>query len=204
MGWLIVFLLFWFSLMLFFTVYYKDLKTHLGSNNLKKELDKLPKDKYLVIDKVVIKSKDGVYHKIDGVVISKYGIFVIKLKNYDGIIKANINDNAWEVNKNNKNKFITNGIKENNVNINALFELTGLSNVFVSIVAFSNSSKIISDYSLVTQICYIDNLILQYNKEVLNNNIFDIKNIILNADMSHELKKDMDDNDEINTNEVNK
>ena len=193
MGWLLIFLIFWLSLLMFFTVYYKELKTYLGGSVLKKELDKLPKDKYLVIEDIILEDSNKEKYKIDAVILSRYGIFVVKLKNVSGMIKANSNDNAWEVTKNKKMKYITNGIKENEKNIKVLSELLNMNNIFVSIVGFSNNTKIYSDSNFITQINYIDNLIMLYNREVLNVNLFDLKNIIVNADIKSELKRDLEE-----------
>lgn len=38
---------------------------------------------------------DGNFCEMDNVIINKYGIFVIEVKNYSGVIKGGINDKSW-------------------------------------------------------------------------------------------------------------
>ena len=63
--------------------YYKKFIGMAGEFWVKRELKKLS-DEYLVINDIMIKTKDGITHQIDHVVISKHGIFVIETKQYNG------------------------------------------------------------------------------------------------------------------------
>lgn len=71
-----------------------QLKGVLGEQNTAAILSLLDRDKYHVINNVVLQS--GNYtSQIDHVVVSDYGIFVIETKNYKGWIVGNENDEYW-------------------------------------------------------------------------------------------------------------
>ena len=58
-------------------VFYKKIRGFMGEFWTKLELNKLPKDKYIVLNDILIKSNNGT-SQIDHIVISKFGIFVIE------------------------------------------------------------------------------------------------------------------------------
>ena len=87
-------------------VYSKKLIGMAGEFWVKRELKKLSKE-YLVINDVMVKTKDNNTHQIDHIVISKYGIFVIETKQYNGYIKGNDYDKRWMI-KSGKRKFYVN------------------------------------------------------------------------------------------------
>ena len=88
----------------------------------KKPLNKLPKDKYIVFNDIMIKNEKGT-HQIDHIVLSNYGIFVIEMKNYYGLIKGKEYDNKWcQYLGKNKNYFL-NSIHQNYGHIKTLSEL---------------------------------------------------------------------------------
>lgn len=64
-------------------VYYKKFIGMAGEFWVKRELKKLSKE-YLIIDDVMVKTKNNYTHQIDHIVKSKYGIFVIETKQYNG------------------------------------------------------------------------------------------------------------------------
>ena len=176
MHWLIFWLCFWLALILFLTVYYKDVKTYLGDLELKKELDKLPKDKYMVINKVMIKDDNGKKTEIDSIILSKYGIFVIKLMKKNGTIEVYEQQNAWKVIKNGKESFISNLIVENNNNIKLISKLLNIDpKYFISIICFPNKTKIITNNNYITQIDYLNYLISQITNPILNINLILLK-----------------------------
>lgn len=57
-------------------------------------LSRLPKDQYMSMHNVMLKTARGT-SQIDHVVISVYGIFVIEVKNYAGWITGKENSNQW-------------------------------------------------------------------------------------------------------------
>ena len=77
-------------------VLYKKIIGLAGEHWVKRELKKLPDD-YLVLNNLMFKTEDGHTHQVDHVVVSKYGIFVIETKQFNGYIKGNDYDKTWEV-----------------------------------------------------------------------------------------------------------
>lgn len=61
------------------TIYNKKIIGWFREHWTKKALNKLPKDKYIIINNVFIATKSGTY-QIDHVIVSKYGIFSIETK----------------------------------------------------------------------------------------------------------------------------
>lgn len=69
-------------------VNYKKWIGVVGEFWVKRELKKLSSE-YKVINGVMIKTSDDFTHQIDHVAVSKYGIFVIETKQYNGFISGN-------------------------------------------------------------------------------------------------------------------
>lgn len=82
---------YWLPLVLIWvipTLIYPKIVGKAGEFWRKKELEQLPKDKYIVLNDIMLKDAEGT-HQIDHVVLSKYGIFIIEVKNYGGLIRGN-------------------------------------------------------------------------------------------------------------------
>ena len=75
-------------------IYYPKFRGFMGEFWVKSELDKLPKGEYIVLNNIMIKDENGT-HQIDHLVLSQFGIFVIEMKNYYGLIKGKDFDNKW-------------------------------------------------------------------------------------------------------------
>ena len=105
-----------------------------GEYYAKGELKKLNKDEYKVINDVFIDS--GEYtSQIDHIVVSKYGIFVIETKQYNGIIRGNQYDQKWVRRLKKKDIYYTNPFRQNAGHIKTLSNVLGLDEkVFHSIV----------------------------------------------------------------------
>ena len=65
-----------------------------GEHWTKKELTKLPKSEYTILNNIIIHSNNA-YHQIDHIVVSGYGIFCIETKQYNGYITGNKYDKYW-------------------------------------------------------------------------------------------------------------
>lgn len=65
-----------------------------GEHWTKQILRKLPKEQYIVLNDLLLQD-DNYTHQIDHLVISKYGLFVIETKQYNGFIKGNKYDKQW-------------------------------------------------------------------------------------------------------------
>ena len=102
-------------------------------------------------------------HQIDHIVVSKYGIFVIEMKNYYGLIIGDDYKDKWTQYLG-KNKYnFKNPIHQNYGHIKALEKILNLNNnIFISLVCFSNQTKIrVNSQSIVVQ---LDNLIRTIKK----------------------------------------
>ena len=150
----------------------------------KQSLDKLPKDKYIIINDVFIET-NGYTHQIDHVIVSKYGIFSIETKQYNGFITGNKYDKNW-IRHVGKNKYYyTNPIRQNYGHVKALSELLDIdeSKIYNVVCIPSRAKlKIEHDGELVRYDTVVDK-ILSYKVEVINNvdeivNTIKSKNII--------------------------
>lgn len=133
---------------------------------------------YIVLNDIMIRSSKGT-HQIDHIIISKFGIFVIEMKNYFGLIIGDENKNKWIQYLGSNKYYFNNPIHQNYGHIKALQELLNLSeNKFVSIVCFSNQVQLKVNVKNVTQLDFINKLIQSYSEKIINENIIKIKNLI--------------------------
>lgn len=161
-------------------IYYPKIRGFMGEFWVKSELIKLPKDKYVVLNDIMIKDEKGT-HQIDHLVLSKYGIFVIEMKNYYGLIKGKEFDNKWcQYLGKNKSYFI-NPIHQNYGHIKSLANLLSLDDkYFISVICFSNQANIdVKSSSIVTQVNYLKSEILKYKELIIDNDIKELSNIII-------------------------
>lgn len=164
-----------FILTIFMKKIYKNFRGYMGEFWVRKELNKLPKEKYIILNNIMIMTSFGT-HQIDHIVISKFGIFVIEVKNYYGLILGDEYKDKW-IQYLGKNKYyFNNPIHQNYGHIKALEEILNIKeNNFISIICISNQAKVKVKSKNVTQLDLLNNLIKSYNKEILSENINDIK-----------------------------
>ena len=168
------------ALCIILKIYYPKFRGFMGEFWVKLELSKLPKDKYVVLNDIMIKDEKGT-HQIDHLIISKFGIFVIEMKNYYGLIKGKEFDNKWcQYLGKNKSYFI-NPIHQNFGHIKSLSNLLKLDDkYFISIICFSNQAKVdVKSSSIVTQVDYLKDEILKYEELLVDNDIKGLSNIII-------------------------
>lgn len=97
-----------------------SVKGFFGEISIRILLKFLNKDKYLIINDVLIPTNNGTTAQIDHIVVSIYGIFVIETKNYNGWIFGSENSKNWtQVIYKTKNHFY-NPIMQNKGHIKAL------------------------------------------------------------------------------------
>ena len=161
---LIIFVLILCALGSFF---YKKFRGYMGEFWVKLELKKLPKSEYIILNNIVIKTKENT-HQIDHIVLSKFGIFVIEMKNYYGLITGSEYSNNW-IQYLGKNKYyFYNPIRQNYGHIKALEEVLGLdANIFISIICISNQARLSVQARNVVNIDYLNDLIKEYKKVVI-------------------------------------
>ena len=111
------------------------------ANTLSRELSY--KD-YFIFNNLIISAENNGSTQIDHVVISKFGIFVIESKDYNGWIFGDKDQQDWTQSLPGGNKFqFQNPIHQNYAHIMALKNLTSLTiDDFHSIVVFSDKSEI--------------------------------------------------------------
>ena len=172
--------LFWILLVLgiLTTIYYKKFRGFMGEFWVKTELNKLPKDKYIVLNNIMIRSSKG-SHQIDHIVISKYGIFVIEMKNYYGLITGDEYKDKWTQHLGKNKYYFNNPIHQNYGHIKALEELLQIDkDKLISIICISNKAKVKVTAKNVTQLDLLNRLIKSYNTEIINENLTELKNKI--------------------------
>ena len=167
-----------FILLILVTFFYKKIRGFMGEFWVKQELKKLPKDKYIILNDIMIKSSKGT-HQIDHIIISKYGIFVVEMKNYYGLITGEEHQNKWTQHLGKNKYYFNNPIHQNYGHIKALEELLNLSeDKFISIICISNQAKLKVKAKNVTQLDFVNDLIKSYNNEIIIEELSKIKNKI--------------------------
>lgn len=150
----------------------------LGENNTKDALKGLPKDKYKIINNILIKI-NGYTHQIDHVIVSQYGIFCIETKQYNGYIKGSKWDKNW-TRIVGKNRYLyENPIRQNYGHVKTLCELLNMDESKIyNIVCIPSGAKlrIKHDGELVRYNTIVDK-ILSY-KDIVIDNVDEIVDII--------------------------
>ena len=126
-------------------------------------LSKLEKEKYKVINNIMLKV-NGKTIQIDHIVISNYGVFVIETKNYKGWIIGNEYDDNWKQVIYKRKEKLHNPIKQNYGHIQALKEvLSEYNNLnFISIIAFTTKADL--KVKTKTDVVYTINLMKTIRK----------------------------------------
>lgn len=161
-------------------LYYPKIRGFMGEFLVKQKLNKLPKDKYIVLNDIMIGDENGT-HQIDHIVLSNFGIFVIETKNYKGLIKGRENDNKWCQYLGKTRKYFVNPIHQNFGHIRSLSKLLEIDeNYFISIICFSNRANVdVICNNVVTQLVYLKQIILKYNDVIYDYDINKLANIIM-------------------------
>ena len=131
-------------LTLVLSIWLRSSKGQIGEKQVARILGRLPKDRYLVINNMLLRTASGGTTQIDHVVISEYGIFVIETKYYKGWIYGGENGEYWTQNIYGHKYTLRNPIQQNMGHIRALkYHLKDFDGIpFISIVAFSRSANL--------------------------------------------------------------
>ena len=151
-------------------IFYKKIVGWFGEHWTKQALNKLPKDKYKILNDIFISTNSGT-HQIDHVIVSKYGIFSIETKQYNGYITGNKYDKNWVRHSGNKKYYYTNPIRQNYGHVKALSELLKIDESKINnIVCIPSKAKlkIEHDGELVGYDTIV-NKILSFKNEVIYN-----------------------------------
>lgn len=120
----------------------------------------------------MIKTNDGSTHQIDHVVISKYGVFVIETKQYNGYIKGNEYDKRWLIKSGNKNFYVNNPLHQNYGHVKSLHEVLNMpEEKFISLVCIPSRAKVSVKSNNVTRIYDLLEKILSYQELIVENSI---------------------------------
>lgn len=160
-------------------IFYSKFRGGMGEYWVKKELEQLPKEEYIVFNDIMIEDDKG-SHQIDHIVVSKFGIFVIEMKNYYGMILGDNYKDKW-IQYLGKNKYyFKNPIHQNYGHISALKDLLNLEeSVFISIICFSNDAKLkIKGENNVVRLNSLLSLIKSFDIILLNFDIAQISDVI--------------------------
>ena len=136
----------------------------------KREIKKLPKDEYIIINDVFI-DINGTTHQIDHVVVSKYGIFSIETKQYNGFITGNKYDKKWIRYVGKRKYYYTNPIRQNYGHVKSLSELLNIDESFIyNVVCIPSRAKLkIQHDGELTRLDSILDKILSYKEVVIEN-----------------------------------
>ena len=160
------------------------IKGYMGETIVKMKLSSLDKEKYSVINNLVLENRGGNTYstQIDHLVISTHGIFSIETKNYKGLIYGSEYSKKWTQNiHGNKNDFM-NPVLQNYAHMQAVKSILSkyYPNMrYFSIVAFSPDAKVKvkANDSVICKMSQVSRNIEELSdKEILNPN--DLKKII--------------------------
>ncbi len=173
--------LFWILLVLIilFIIFYRELKKNTSINKALKRLDK---KSYIVLNDVIINSSRKEY-AFDTIIISKYGIFIIKYVDYDSKIYGDDRELQWIQLKNNKKVYFDNPVRDLHSNVRVISELLDLNEkYFIPIVCFTKEATLSLDIKdKVTQVEFLDDVIRSYKKEIIKYGLMEIKDTILTS-----------------------
>ena len=82
-------------IVLIISIWLRRSKGRIGEHRVAHILGRLPKDRYQVINDLLLRTSSGSTTQIDHIVISQYGIFVIETKFYKGWIYGGENSEFW-------------------------------------------------------------------------------------------------------------
>lgn len=131
-------------IVLIISIWLRRSKGRIGEHRVAHILSKLPKDRYQVINNLLLRTSSGSTTQIDHVVISQYGIFVIETKFYKGWIYGGENSEFWTQNIYGNKYTLRNPILQNAGHVRALRQLLkDYGDIpFIPIVAFSRQATL--------------------------------------------------------------
>ena len=132
------------AFLVFIGIWLRISKGRRGERQVAHILGRLPKDRYRVINNLLLRTSSGGTTQIDHVVISEYGIFVIETKFYKGWIYGGENSEYWTQNIYGHKYSLRNPIHQNQGHIRVLkYVLKDIGDIhFISIVAFSRQCRL--------------------------------------------------------------
>ena len=167
--------IFWVGLLVLvlFIIFYNELR---NNTNIRRALRRLDKKKYTILNNVVLESQRKTY-KLDTVIISSYGIFVIKYVDYDGKVYGDDRELSWIQLKDNKKIYFDNPVRELHSNVRVIGNVLDLNEkYFIPIICFTKEANLSLDIKdKVTQVEFLDDVVKSYKKEILKYGLKEIK-----------------------------
>ena len=179
-------LIFLFVFILVLAILWRRLKGRRGEKQIAALLSLLPKDKYKVINDLLIQ-KGGYSTQIDHVVISVYGMFIIETKYYRGWIYGGENSEYWTKNVFGHKYELRNPLWQNEGHIKAITRLLddpGFVPIY-NIVAFSSQANLKIDRSLPVMYWHqVVPYIRRYREQVMSESyVEEVYNTLLAANV---------------------
>jgi hypothetical protein len=152
-----------------------EVKGKIGEGAIKQRIKKLPADTYKICNDIMIKNSKGGTSQIDHIVISKYGLFVVETKNYQGWITGGERSEKWTQTIYKKKSQFFNPLRQNYGHIRALMELLDLpQDKFIPIIAFSDKAELkVNVTSHVVYYSDVIKVIQNYKNIILTDNQVD-------------------------------
>ncbi|WP_112182145.1 MULTISPECIES: nuclease-related domain-containing protein [Paraliobacillus] len=125
---------------------YTRLRKKVGSSYVQQKLQALNENEYKIVSAVQLPEAE----RLDHVVISIYGVFLIKRENYDGSIYGKETDEEWLFQVKKKQTPFINPLRANEQRKQHVAEFLQLNEKYITtIVAFSNKAILAIDPSLM-------------------------------------------------------
>ena len=156
-------------------IFIKEFLGWAGEHWTKKALKELPSD-YIVLNDLFIRSSINT-HQIDHVVVSKYGVFCIETKQYNGFIVGSKYDKYWTRYIGKKKIYYENPIRQNYGHVKALEDVLQIDeNKIFNIVCIPSGAKLRIDHD--GELVRYGNIVkrIESHKEILIDNVDEIVN----------------------------
>ncbi len=137
---------FWIYLIIFISIVYylisNRLRGYFGEIKTSNILNKLPKKDYKILNDLMLYS-DNKTHQIDHLVVSKHGIFVIEMKNYQGKVVGNEFKDNWKQYIGSKTNSFYSPVKQNYGHLRCISDVLDMNmNNLIPIIVFPSDTII--------------------------------------------------------------
>jgi len=122
---------------------------------------------YKLLSNVMIKREKGT-SQIDHILLGRKGIFVIETKDYSGKIYGEQYSKYWTQKLNGRKNTFYNPIRQNYGHVKALEEVLNRRDIFISLIVFTNKSKIkkVKSEIPVIQVKMLKKFIRKYKTDI--------------------------------------
>ena len=150
-------------------IFLPGLRAALGASNVSTRLSLLPKSEYVVISDIPIKSSKG-QMLIKHVVVSRYGVFVILVKNIPGRIFGSEAEERWIQKYFNTERSFRNPLFRCHLQISLIRIASRCSKkAFFPVIVFTGGASVWVDSSLdITTPRYLNKKIRAHNRPILS------------------------------------